>query len=247
MKRLHIVFFLIFTFFAQNSNAQGYAFGLKGGLAIGQQKWNTGGSSSNNLLFKYQGSAFIESVSQSDKGQSVLFAEAGYHSRGSAFRYRSGIGYDVTGAQVKIDGFKEEFIFKNVGLIIGAKRRGVLGRDKAFYTVGLRGEYTVGTNLESASRNLLFVSSYPQKEFVRKFQYGLSLSGGYEFPFSELVGAFVEFSVHPDLSLQYFRPSFFAFDPYQRQNITIPEQAIRNVSFELSVGFRFLRKVEYVD
>ncbi len=247
MKRLHILFLFISVFFAQNIMAQGYAFGVKGGLAIGQQTWNTGGASTNNLLFKYQGSVFIESVSAADKGQSVLFAEAGYHLRGSAFRYRSGAAYDVDGTLRQVDGFTEEFIFKNVGLILGAKRRGVLGQDRAFFTVGLRGEYTVGTNLESAARNTLFVSSYPQKEFVRKFQYGLSISGGYEFPFSELIGGFVEFSVHPDLSLQYFRPDFPAFDPYQRINIVVPEQGIRNTSFELSIGFKFLKKVEYVD
>jgi hypothetical protein len=247
MKQLHILSFFVLILFAQKITAQGYAFGVKGGLAVGQQKWNTGGASTNNLLFKYQGSAFIESVSASDKGQSVLFAEAGYHLRGSAFRYRSGVGYDLTGVPVPVSAFKEEFIFKNVGLILGAKRRGVLGKEKAFFTVGIRGEYTVGTNLESESRNLLFVSSYPQKEFVRKLQYGLSISGGYELPFSELVGAFVEFSVHPDLSLQYFRPTFPAFDPYQRVNIVVPEQGIRNTSFELSIGFRFLKKVEYID
>jgi hypothetical protein len=247
MKRLHILFFSIILLIAQNMSAQGYAFGVKGGLAIGQQKWNTGGASTNNLLFKYQGSLFIESVSASDKGQSVLFAEAGYHLRGSAFRYRSGSAYDLNGVLREVDGFTEEFIFKNVGLIVGAKRRGVLGKDKAFYTVGLRAEYTVGTNLESSSRNTLFVSSYPQQEFVRKFQYGLSISGGYEFPFSALVGGFIEFSVQPDLSLQYFRPEFPAFDPYQRQNIIVPEQGIRNVSFELSIGFRFLRKIEYIE
>jgi hypothetical protein len=49
------------------------------------------------------------------------------------------------------------------------------------------------------------------------------------------------------LSLQYFRPAFPAFDPYQRINYTVPEQGIRNVSFELSIGFRFLRKIEYVE
>lgn len=247
MKRLHILILTIFIFSTQSAWTQGYAFGVKGGLAIGQQKWNTGGASTNNLLFKYQGSVFIESVSAADKGQSVLFAEAGYHLRGSAFRYRSGAAYDVNGMLRQIDGFTEEFIFQNVGLIIGAKRRGVLGNEHAFFTVGIRGEYTVGTNLESRSRNTLFVSSYPQKEFVRNFQYGLSISGGYEFPFSELMGGFVEFSVHPDLSLQYFRPDFPAFDPYQRVNIVVPEQGIRNTSFELSIGLRFLKKVEYVD
>ncbi len=246
MKRLSIFLFFISMISTHTATAQGYAFGVKGGLSIGQQAWNTGGSSTNNLLFKYHGAAFVESVSASDKGQSVLFAQLGYHLRGSAFRYRSGAAYDVSGILQQVDGFTEEFVFKNVGLILGAKRRGVLGKERAFYTVGIRGEYTVGTNLE-ADRNAIFNSTYPQKEFVRNFQYGLSLSGGYEFPFTELMGGFVEFAIHPDLSRQYFRPAYLGYDPYSRQNITVPDQAIRNISFELSIGFRFLKKVEYVD
>lgn len=246
MKRLSIFLFFISTLFAHNATAQGYAFGVKGGLSIGQQAWNTGGSSSNNLLFKYHGSAFIESVSASDKGQSVLFAQLGYHLRGSAFRYRSGAAYDISGVLQQVDGFTEEFVFKNIGLIVGAKRRGVLGKERAFYTVGIRGEHTVGTNLQ-ADRNVIFNSTYPQKEFVRNWQFGLSLSGGYEFPFTELMGGFIEFSVHPDLTMQYFRPQYLGYNPYSRQNETIPDQAIRNISFEISIGFRLLRKVEYVD
>lgn len=247
MKHLSICIFLIYNFIPYKATAQGYAFGAKGGLAIGQQAWSSGGSATNNLLFKYHGAAFIESVSASDKGQSVLFAQLGYHLRGSAFRYRSGTAYDPSGNIVKIDGFKQEFIFKNIGLILGAKRRGILGKERAFYTVGLRGEYTVGTNLEDTPQNPFYISTYPEKEFVRKFQYGLTLSGGYEFPFSELAGGFIEFSIHPDLSQQYFRGEYPAYDGFLKQNVIVPTQAIRNISFEISIGFRFLRKVEYVD
>jgi hypothetical protein len=247
MKRLLIFLLLISSLFIQTTAAQGYAFGVKGGLAVGQQAWSSGGSATNNLLFKYHGAAFIESVSASDKGQSVLFAQLGYHLRGSAFRYRSGLAYDPNGTPVKIGGFKQEFIFKNIGLILGAKRRGVLGKERAFYTVGIRGEYTVGTNLEDTPQNPFYISTYPEKDYVRKLQYGLSLSGGYEFPFSELVGGFVEFAIHPDLSRQYFRGEYPAYDGFLRQNVTVPTQAIRNISFELSIGFRFLRKIEYVD
>ena len=247
MKHLSIFLLFISTIFSQTITAQGYAFGVKSGLSIGQQAWNTGGSSTNNLLFKYHGAAFIESVSASDKGQSVLFAQLGYHLRGSAFRYRSGAAYDPSGNIVKVDGFTQEFIFKNIGLILGAKRRGVLGNERAFYTVGIRGEYTVGTNLEETPQNPFYISTYPQKNGVQHWQYGLSLSGGYEFPFSELAGGFVEFSIHPDLSRQYFRGEYAAYDGYLRQNVIVPTQAIRNISFELSIGFRLLRKVEYVD
>ena len=247
MKRLPIFLFFMSIISFQIATAQGYAFGVKGGLAIGQQSWNTGGASSNNLLFKYQGAVFIESLSEADKGQSVLFAQLGYHLRGSAFRYRSGVAFEPgTTTPIKIDAFKEEFIFKNIGLILGAKRRGIKGNEHLFYSVGLRGEYTVGTNLGSA-RNVIFYETYPQKEFVRKLQFGLTLTGGYEFPLSELVGGMVEFSIHPDLTRQYFRPEFQGYDPYSRQYVTVSAQAIRNISFEVSFGFRFLRKVEYMD
>ncbi len=247
MKHLSIFLLFISTLFSHPATAQGYAWGVKGGLSVGQQAWSSGGSATNNLLFKYHGAAFIESVSASDKGQSVLFAQLGYHLRGSAFRYRSGLAYDPLGMPVKIGGFTQEFIFKNIGLILGAKRRGVLGKERAFYTVGIRGEYTVGTNLEDTPQNPFYISTYPQKEYVKNFQYGLSISGGYEFPFSELAGCFVEFAIHPDLSRQYFRGEYPAYDGYLRQNVIVPTQAIRNISFELSIGFRFLRKVEYVD
>ena len=220
MKCLCIFLFFMSIISFQKATAQGYAFGVKGGLAIGQQSWNTGGSSTNNLLFKYQGAVFIESLSEADKGQSVLFAQLGYHLRGSAFRYRAGLAYDPAGTPYKTDGFTEEFIFKNIGLILGAKRRGIKGNERLFYSVGLRGEYTVGTNLEK-DRNITFLSTYPQQEFVKKLQFGLTLTGGYEFPFSELVGGMVEFSIHPDLTKQYFRPEFIGFDPYSRQNVTV--------------------------
>lgn len=218
-----------------------FAWGVKGGLSIGEQSWNGAGTYDNSLLFKYHGAVFIENLPEDPT--SVLFAQLGYHVRGSAFRYRTSSGLDVNGNPVTIQGFTQEFQFNNVALIIGAKRRGVLGNEHAYYALGLRGEYTVSTNLDFPPQYVNFAYSSPVKEFVNKFNYGVTVAGGYEFPFSELTGGFIELSVHPDISKQYFRPPFVAYDPYQKINIDVPQQDIRNISVELSIGFRFLRKV----
>jgi Outer membrane protein beta-barrel domain len=229
---------------------QGYAFGVKGGLAIGSQRWNQGGSYDNSLLFKYQGSIFIESAPEDPT--SVMFAEAGYHVRGSAFRYRRSVGVTVSGSQVEIPAYTQEFRFNNLALILGFKRRGVLNRPDAFYTIGLRGDYTLNTTLPSCQTPQTGYYFFSQcSEFVRKFNFGLSVSGGYEFKFTDLIGSFVELSVHPDITKQYFQPPVSGlnyYDPYTGGRInSIPEQNIRNISFEVTLGFRFLRKIEYID
>ena len=223
--------------------AQSYAWGIKGGLSVGSQRWGNGGSYDNSLLFKYHGAAYIENAPENNT--SVLFAQAGYHTRGSAFRYRRTSAV-IGGTSVDIPASKQEFIFNNAALILGAKRRGVLGSENAFYSIGLRGEYTVKTNLREYDPNSYYTSN-PEKSFVRKLNYGLSVAGGYEFPFSDLLGGFIELSIHPDISKQYFSPPRVVYDFYSSQNITLQEQSIRNLTIEISLGFKFLRKIEYID
>ena len=242
MRFFRIIAFILLTpsvFYAQS-----YVWGMKGGLSIGSQRWGDGGTYDNSLLFQYHGAAFIENAPENNT--SVLFAQAGYHIRGSAYRYRKSTGIGIDGSSVTVPAFTQQFKFNNIALIVGAKRRGVLGRENAFYSIGLRGEYTVSTNLEAANAFFSYYSQ-PQKEFTRKINYGLSVAGGYEFALSDMVGSFIEVSIHPDISKQYFRPPFVGWDPIQRQNVTVPEQSIRNLSIEISLGFKFLRKIEYVD
>jgi hypothetical protein len=253
MKRSKRHFFFLFMvlmgffnhapFSSPSLKAQSYTFGVKGGLVAGSQRWGDGTTYNNSLLFRYQGALFIESLPAD--GRSSLFAQIGYHIRGSAFRYRDAIGIDVQGNPVGIQGYTQTFQFRNLGLILGARRRGVMGNENAFFTVGIRGEYTLSTNLRNDPVSIYF--SEPQKQFVRKLQYGMSVSGGYDFKLSEKVTSFLELSIHPDFSRQYFRQPFLAWDPFLRQNITVPEQTIRNLSIELTLGFRFLRKIEYID
>ena len=242
MQKIILLVFICLGFILPSAKSQhSFAFGVKGGLSIGQQNWDGAGTFNNSLLFKYHGAVYIETLPADTT--SVLFAQLGYHVRGSAFRYRNSTGYDLAGNLVAIPGFTQEFQFNNVALILGAKRRGVLGNEHAYYSLGLRAEYTVSTNLDLPAQYISYAYSSPVKDFVNNFNYGVSVAGGYEFPFSDLIGGFVELSVHPDISKQYFRPPFTAYDPFQKQNIQIAQQEIRNISIELSVGFRFIRRV----
>ncbi len=228
--------------------AQSVAYSVKGGLTAANQRFDGGGTYNNSLLFKCHGALSIENAP--DDPTSVLYAQIGYHTRGHARRYQRGIYFNPQTQQLEeTKGSTEKFVFNNLALIVGVKRRGVLNNERAFYAVGLRAEYTVKTNLSDLN-NLPSIYSlyYPTNDFVKKFNYGLTLSGGYEFPFSDLTGGFVELSIHPDISRQYFQPPIVVNATINGETIgTIPEQSIRNLTFELTIGFRFLRKVVYVD
>ena len=241
--------FALLLFTIQNLTAQGSAYCIKGGLTIANQRFNGGNTFDNGLLFKYHGALYVENAP--DDPTSVLYAQVGYHTRGHARRFRQGVSVNYSTNQlIAVPAFTEQFVFNNLAFIVGVKRRGVLNTPNAYYAVGLRGEYTVGNNLPAANANLplIYQLYYPSKDFVKKLNYGLTLSGGYEFPFSDLFGGFVEFNVHPDVSRQYYQPPINANirDPFTGENIgTIPEQSIRNLTFELTVGLRFLRKIIY--
>jgi hypothetical protein len=223
--------------------------GVKGGLAVGQQRWDEQGSAQNSLLFAPQGDLFYESAPE--EANSVIFASAGYHVRGSALRSRGGVGVDLNGQPIQFKGFTQRFMFNNAALTLGVKRRGVLGKERAYYAVGLRGEYTLGTNLEDGASGSPYAIFFLTKTYVRKFNGGLSLFGGYEIPFGDMVGAFIEVGIHPDVTRQYFQPPIAGLnfrDPYSGETIrSIPQRSIRNLSFEVTLGFKFLRKVIYLD
>ena len=139
-----------------------------------------------------------------------------------------------------------------MALTVGAKRRISMGTFKPFYSVGIRGEYTLRTNLdEFRLQNSTAISTYPINEFVRKFNYGIYVGGGVEYEIRELIGAVVEISVNPDLSRQYFQPPLTGVinpNPFNGQSVVdLAQREIRNVTLEVTLGLRFLRKVEYID
>jgi hypothetical protein len=225
----NILYILIILSFAFNANGQSFYFGPKGGIGINVQQWN---SFQRDPLFSPFGDIFIESYTEDSP--SSLYAQLGYHIRGSALRLQGFSG-----------SFSNAFKFNNLVFVAGAKR--IISMDKKmrpYYIVGIRAEYNLGTNLDdfSAQQSLF----YPLDFYVNRFVYGFTAGGGFDFDIGELYGGFIEFAVNPDLARQYDQPSIpNVISPYDGRSITIPNREIKNLSLEITFGFRFLRKVEY--
>lgn len=95
--------------------AQSYAFGIKGGLTVGTQRWT---DFERDPSYKYHGIVFIES---SEENNTVgLFAQAGYHIKGSALRNRNFIN-PISGNLFRPPAY--EFLFRNASLTVGAKQK----------------------------------------------------------------------------------------------------------------------------
>ncbi len=211
---------------------------------MGFQRWDN--SFDRQPLFKYHAVLAIESVNNDDDRNSV-FAQIGYHIRGSANRFTF---FQGVGSPLLV--FTEEFQFRNLALTLGAKQKFDWGASsKYFYALGLRGEYTLSTQLGqlNSTQNPALQIYYPFEGAVNRWVAGVTLGGGIEFAFSDLVGGQLMFSANPDFLLQYNQPAIpNVIDPLNPgQRITIPERRIRNITLELTLGLRLLRKVIYYD
>ncbi|MCS7035428.1 MAG: hypothetical protein RMJ33_12540 [Saprospiraceae bacterium] len=240
--RIGIVLVVFMAVWRSYLIAQSTAFVLGGGPSIGWQRWDN--SFDRQPLFKYHAMLAIESVDNKHDRNSV-FAQFGYHVRGSAnrFTFFQGIGSPLLV-------FTEEFQFRNLALTLGAKQKFDWGAGKKyFYAVGLRGEYTLSTNLNElvGGQNPVLQIYYPFEGAVNRWLAGAFVGGGLELPFSDLVGGQLMFSVSPDFLLQYNQPPIEnVIDPLNPgQRIRIPERRIRNLSMELTLSIRLLRKVIY--
>lgn len=236
MKRAFAL--VAFVLFFANISAQSFMWGPKGGLSVGLQTWN---NIDRQPLFGPHGALFIESYREGSANS--FYGQIGYHTRGSSQRVAFFNQGGVSGSFQR-----QRFQFNNAALVVGAKRR--LDSDsekKPYYTFGLRLDYTLSTNLDQYE-NSISALYFPVNTFVNKFNYGATVGFGYEFPFSHLVGGFVEANVSPDFSRQYAQPSIpNVINPFTGNSVRLPEQTIRNISLEITVGFRFLRKVIYLD
>ena len=249
MRNLTLLFLLLL--FSMAIHAQSSAFGFKGGGLMGLQRWDN--SFQTEPLFRYQGSLFIESYEEDSPFS--LFAQAGFHIKGSSLRTYSTVFVRPDGTQQTLPSQFTPLEFRNLSLLIGAKQRvgsGFMG-GQPYYMFGVRGDYTVNTKFGfgDPSINPFYSYIYPFEGFVRKFNYGFSVGGGMELPFTKLIGMIVELSVNPDLYQQYNQPAIPNIrnpNPYGSSSlITIPERKIANITIELSVGFRFIHKVILID
>lgn len=238
MKKITLLALFTCTFiFAQAQG--GSAFGVKGGFTIGTQKWN---NLDQGPLFSWHGAAYIESLAEGNAF--ALIAQLGYHNRGSARRNQR-----IFTQNSNFFTLNQSFEFNNISLMVGAKQKyDFKSNSKVYYLLGLRGEYTISDNLSDYAD--FCPGFYPIEGFRRDLNFGLTAGGGFEFMFSELFGGFLEFNVMPDLTAQYRQPEigFVAncFNP-NGNPVTIGERTIRNLSFEISLGIRLLRIVEYID
>jgi hypothetical protein len=232
-------------FFSNQLMAQSTAFVLNGGLTMGIQRWD---GFDREPLFAWHGALSIESV-ENEEDKASLFAQFGYHVKGSATRFiniNQGSGFP-NGT------FSEEFRFNQISSTFGAKSKrplGVTGRSKWYYFGGIRCDYTLSTNIdELGAANQLNRLYYPQVNFMNRWLFGAAAGAGIEFKWTELLGGEVKLSVCPDFTLQYNQPPIpNVIDPWNPgSTTTIGERRIRNTAIELSFGLRLLRKVEYVE
>ncbi|MEM9820825.1 MAG: outer membrane beta-barrel protein [Bacteroidota bacterium] len=245
MKKFLLFFCLLLLLFNQGQAQDGFAWGVKSGLTLGFQKWN---NSDRDPLFTFHGAAFIETLSEENRF--TLFAQGGYHKKGSAIRIRSFVFFDpATGMEREFSGRTTKYEFNNLSISLGAKQKYDWGvSSKFYYLIGLRGDYTVSTNLADFENIARVSSLYPLEIGVNRFNYGAIFGGGAEFELSELISIFVELTINPDFSRQYYQPPIpDAYDPFTMGTRSLPEQSIRNNTVELSVGFRFIRSVEYIE
>lgn len=244
MIRLFTILIFSILFFSTTTVGQGAAFGIKGGATMAFQKWD---NSDRDPLIGYHFIGSVETLAE--EGEFSMFAQLGYHTRGSAIRIPS-FNYDDrnTGAPRSFGGSTTKYDFYNIGLSAGFKQRFAAGSGSFYYLFGLRGEYNV-KNSFSQFKDLPenIQAFFPSEVGVNDFTFGFIFGGGFEFPLSPYIDATVELTVNPDYTKQYFQPPGSAYDPYTRNIHPLPERNIRNNSIELSIGFRFLRLVEYVD
>lgn len=212
--------------------AQGYIFGIAGGPSLSNQRVN---GFQREPFLRYHGMIFIESVS--DISPNSLYARLGYHVKGSAVNLSRTFD-PQTGVEYPARSYSMEF--QNASLSIGVKQRRELGRLHYSYGFGLRGDYNIDTKFGFLFSGL--------EGAQNKFTYGVNVDVGIEFPLSELVSTYFEIGFSPDLIEQIFLPiQDTGYNDSNGRPIQIPETRLTNLVFEARVGFRFWRKIIYID
>jgi len=244
MKKILYSIFLSCLFIQLNGqdddvDVGGFYFGPKMGLTLGTQNWD---GFERQPMVNYHLAVFAETLDPELRGS--FYAQLGYHSRGSALRLRL---VNLGGAFTN-----QAFIYRNASLGVGVKKRlEINSLHTPYYFVGVRGEYNISNNLRQVREEFSLGASslfYPFEVYVRKFTYGLSFGGGFEFEGSDFMQPVIEFNISPDLNFQYISEDIGnVINPFNGQPVNLTERSIRNVTFEISLVLKFLREVIYVD
>ena len=129
---LFFCFCFSFVLQAQNEEVSGFYFGPKVGPSVGFQQWN---GFERRPMFNYHAAIFMESIDADFKG--AFYGQLGYHSRGSGINVASSFA----------NPFGESFIFRNLSLGIGIKKRLLTKTLSTPY-------YFVGTMLKNQVKNI---------------------------------------------------------------------------------------------
>lgn len=228
------ILFLLLSSLTFTLAGQGFHFGPKGGTGICYQQWN---GNDRSPIIPLHGDLFIETLD--DEGKGAIYGQLGLHTRGSSTRVRNIFSNSIG---------RTSFKYQNISIGAGIKKRLDISRSPTlYYQAGIRGEYTIGTNLSEFDGSNIS-GTFPVEAFVRKFNYGITVGGGFEFDFGQNFQPFLEFNFMPDLSAQYDQFESFEFlDPFTNIIRTIPARSVRNISLEVTLGLKFLREVIYVN
>jgi hypothetical protein len=228
-----VLLIIVIAIFSNYIYSQSFYFGPAVGPGVNFQRWE---ESDNDPLISLNGDVFIESTAEETK--SAFFAMLGYRTRGSSTIYNNTLN------GISINSYK--YKFNNAVLELGAKKFLSDDAKRAYYMVGIRGEYIINTNLKEY---IAYQSPFfPAEAYVKKFVYGFSFGGGYDFMFNEFMGGFIQLSVSPDISLQYQQPplrNVILPGPVGGNTINLPERRVKNTSIEIKFGLKLLRKVVY--
>ena len=226
MKKIFILLVLgclIFT----DAQAQDNAYGFIGGMSLGTQKWN---SLDRDPLISWNGRAFYESLLND---RLSVVGELGLHNRGSGILNQ----YIVPGTG-NLQTNYSKMVFRNVSFLGAAKQiYDVKDNMEAYVKLGLRLEYTVADTFEIFEQF---------SEAVRPFNYGVTLGGGLHFgPKDGPIQFVLDAQVSPDFSQQLYAPPAQIYNRYTQQYQTFSEQKVTNLSFEISLGIRWVNKYYY--
>lgn len=222
---------LLFTFLPMSSTtAQGCIFGIMGGPSLSNQSVR---GFQREPFLRFHGLMYIESISEINPN--ALYGRLGYHIKGSAVNIQRFI----------IDGIEQEgrsyaMEFHNVSASVGFKQRREFGNLHYHYGFGLRGDYNIKGKFGTLFAGL--------EGAQNKVTYGVNVDVGIEFPLSDLVSTVIEIGFSPDLGEQmYIPPQNTGFTYADGSPVILPETSLTNIVFEARAGFRFWRKIIYVD